>query len=69
MLDKRQFYRALQQAKPEIGRNLASRHSQVETAEDLRRQLQQLTFDQATSQLQTIPKQSLAGCQTHAGSR
>ncbi len=61
MLDKRQFYRALQQAKPEIGRNLASRRSQVETAEDLRRQLQQLTFDQATSQLQTIPNKIWPG--------
>lgn len=51
MLDKKQFYKALQQAKPQIGRSLAKGRAQVESTAGLRQQLETLTYTEASQNL------------------
>ncbi len=51
MLDKQQFYKAMQQAKPQIARNLAHGRGRVAAAAGLRQQLQNLSCRQATQYL------------------
>ncbi len=55
MLDKRQFYRALQRAKPQIARNLSHGRNRIVSAEGLRKRLQSLSCRQAARGLEARP--------------
>ena len=63
MLDKRQFYRAMQRAKPQIERNLSHGRNRVAAAAGLRRQLQSLSYTQATKGLEARPDVPWPGAQ------
>ncbi len=52
MLDKRQFYRAMQRAKPQIQRNLSHGRNWRTAAAGLRKQLQHLSYRRATADLE-----------------
>ena len=61
MLDKKQFYKALLQAKPQIGRSLAQGRTQVEATAELRQQLENLSHAEASRNLAALPNEIWPG--------